>query len=363
MGYIECKNQQGVGSGYTKYRFDLRLNGKRERKLITCRKSAVKSLYREWENQIYSDITGNYSLFEKLDEYLKYSKDFKSEGTYLHEKTVIEDAMKVFFKKDMKINDFRRSHAEDFIQWRKHHVITKYGNVRKKEKLSNATVNRTIAVASCFFNYCIRKEYCIHNPFSMTKLKENNYREVNLSEEQINELLKKSYDIDSMLYNVITIALFTGMRRGEIFSLEWTEVDFDNSVIRLSHLKTKSKKRRFVPISDYLKDVLLSIKNIHYDEKYVIADYTIDILKKQWDKLLVQIDFGTISNGTKLHFHDLRHVFSQTLLNSGVQLEDIQFLLGHQSFETTQKRYAMFARPDLNEKAGRMDNVIRFKAV
>ena len=95
--------------------------------------------------------------------------------------------------------------------------------------------------------------------------------------------------------------------------------------------------------------------------EFVISDYTKDIQKKQWAMLLKRISFGVINDETNLRFHDLRHIFSQTLLNKGVRLEDIQSLLGHQSFETTQRRYAMFARPNLLEKASKVDDVIQFK--
>jgi site-specific recombinase XerD len=56
-------------------------------------------------------------------------------------------------------------------------------------------------------------------------------------------------------------------------------------------------------------------------------------------------------------------VYSQSLLNAGISLEDIQSLLGHQSVETTQKRYAQFARPDLLEKGSMIDNVIKLREV
>ena len=70
-----------------------------------------------------------------------------------------------------------------------------------------------------------------------------------------------------------------------------------------------------------------------------------------------------INDKTKLRVHDLRHVYSQSLLNQGIGLEDIQSLLGHQDITTTQRRYAQYARPDLLEKASKIDNVINFKKI
>jgi site-specific recombinase XerD len=93
--------------------------------------------------------------------------------------------------------------------------------------------------------------------------------------------------------------------------------------------------------------------------KLVAGDYTANVLRKQWLKLLKRVSFGVIGDGTMLCFHDLRHIFAQALLDEGLSLEDIQFLLGHESITTTQERYAMFARPDLISKVSRMDNVVK----
>ncbi len=66
-----------------------------------------------------------------------------------------------------------------------------------------------------------------------------------------------------------------------------------------------------------------------------------------------------LNDGSNLRFHDLRHLFAQSLLNLGIDLEDVQFLLGHQSIQTTQSRYAMFARDDIMEKAARLDKTFK----
>lgn len=181
-----------------------------------------------------------------------------------------------------------------------------------------------------------------------------------LSPKQIEELFTIAQSIDEMFYKTISILLLTGMRRGELFSLEWSEINFDTRFIILSQYKTKGKKRRAIPISPVLKEILLGLHE-NQSGQYVMCDYTVNILTNHWDKLLSQISSPVINDGTKLRVHDLRHVYSQSLLNSGVSLEDIQTLLGHQSVETTQKRYAQFARPDLLEKGSMIDNVIKIK--
>jgi integrase len=355
-----AKNQKEVPKGKVRFQFDTYYLGKRHRKNVTCYKSDVKKIYREWEKQIINGLDGDFTFFEKLDEYLKYSKSMKSEKTYQHEKTMIEQVVKQYFKKDFLLRNFRRSHADDFILWRRNFVVTRNNNTKEHGSISNATLNRTIAVMSYFFNWAIKKEYYHgNNPFYMAKLPENNQREVKLSLEQIRELLAKAHELDERLYQLIIFALLTGMRRGEIFSLTWDEVDLENSRIVLSRTKTKSKKARVIPVVKTLKEILIFMKSNSPEDQLVISDISKDTLKRKWNKLRENLPFGMLEDGTKLRFHDLRHLYAQTLLDLGTELEDIQFLLGHQPYQTTQKRYAMFARPDLHEKASKIDELFK----
>lgn len=359
MGYKEVKDQSGVERGYVKYEFYIRYKGERFRRVETCRRSAVAAIFRDWEDSILKGTTKSYKFFQILDEYLVYVEQSKSTKAFEAESRSIKRFKECF--KNIEISDFRRSNVDQYILWRRTRVYAKHDNTLVKGKISNATINRDLACLSSFFTYCIRMEYInTMNPVAMFKLKENNEREVRLSRLQLEEFLHKAQSIDNMLYNVIAIALLTGMRRKEIFSLEWSEVHFDNSIIILSARKTKSKKSRIVPITPAARDILLGIRN---DSQLVVGNYTSDILRKQWKKLLNMVTFGKINNGTDLHFHDLRHVYAQTLLDQGVGLEDIQSLLGHEDFKTTQSRYAMFARQDLKEKAGLMDNVVQLRRV
>jgi len=361
MSYKEFRDQSGVGKGYVKYQFYIRHKGVQYRRTETCRRSAVQAIYRDWENSILAGTTNEYRLFEILDEYLSFSREFKTEKSSQFEQTIINDVVKKFYKSSMMLNDFTRADADAFIMWRKKHVIVKYENTKTRGQLSNATINRNIAILSYFFNWCIKKGYYKHlNPFSMQKLKEHNYREVMLSTNQIEEMFTAAQSIDDKFYTAVSILLLTGMRRGELFSLEWSEVNFNTRFIILSQYKTKGRKRRAIPISPALAEILKGLPQSGY---LVMGDYTVNIMAKHWNRMLCQISFPVINDGTKLRIHDLRHVYSQSLLNSGVSLEDIQSLLGHQDFSTTQRRYAQFARPDLLEKGSMIDNVIPIRKV
>lgn len=160
-------------------------------------------------------------FFEILDEYLKFSPEFKSERVFRHEKTIVENVVKKFYKHLMMLNDFTRADADAFILWRKKYIIVKYENTKTMGQLANSTINRNIALLSYFFNWAIKKGYFDNlNPFTLQKLKEHNYRIVMLFPEQIEELFRVAQGIDEMFLKAVSILLLTGMRRGELFSLE-----------------------------------------------------------------------------------------------------------------------------------------------
>lgn len=366
MGYLKNPDQSGVRKGYIKYRFDLRYGGQRYRKMETCRASAVQAIYKAWEDKIYEEIhqtsEEQHQLFEIIDQYIDDVRQYKSD-IYIKAEIRALFRLKEYLECDMLISHFRRRHIAEYISWRRGRVFPARDNSRAKGRVANSTINRDIAVISSLFNWAIKREiYNSVNPASMSKLKEANYREVRLSKDQINTMIDTAYSISDNLGRVVSMALMTGMRKKEILSLEWNEVHFNSSIILLSATKTKSKKARIIPLVGDLRNLLIEIQNGEENcEEYVFAGYTADILRKQWQKLLKQVEFNRIKDGTSLHFHDLRHIYAQALLDQGVGLEDIQSLLGHEDIATTQKRYAMFARPDLHSKAEKISNVIRFK--
>lgn len=340
-----------------KYRFDTYIEGQRHQSIVSCWPSEVKKRYKAWEALLVTQAEKANApwLFEKLDEYLEYSKQIKSNAQHKHETTVVNRAVKVFFK-DTPLHEVTRAHIEAFVAWRRSQC---FYEVRHRSTVTESTVNHALSVLNYFFNWArIRGYYMSLNPCFKTKLKEHNIREVRLTKEQLDELLTKAAERDVRLYWVIVICLSTGLRYGEVMGLEWHEVDFDRSLICLSRLKTKSKKARIVPIINPLREMLLAMRNASGIGGKVIGS-SYNAIRLLWKRFRPSLSFTTESDGP-LRLHDLRHCTAQYLLDSGVALEDIQVVLGHQDYATTQRRYAMFARPDLAEKMACLENIIPF---
>ena len=136
--------------------------------------------------------------------------------------------------------------------------------------------------------------------------------------------------------NFMRLALFTGMRRGEIFKLEWRDVDFDRGFIHIRH--PKGGKSQKIPLNDASRDVLAAHPHVE-GTPYVFPGQG----GKQ--RVTIQVASNRIKARAGLPadfrpLHGLRHLFASALASSGqVDMLTLQKLLTHKSPNMT-KRYA-----------------------
>ena len=136
---------------------------------------------------------------------------------------------------------------------------------------------------------------------------------------------------------MILLSMNTGMRKGEVFKLTWSNVDFKMKQLTVAAPTAKNGKVRHIPLNSEALDLLIEWKLQDLkDSKYVFANkdgVPFDNVKKGWAKILkaAQID--------DFRWHDLRHHFASKLVMAGVNLNTVRDLLGHSSYAMT-LRYA-----------------------
>jgi integrase len=128
------------------------------------------------------------------------------------------------------------------------------------------------------------------------------------------------------------VALHTGMRQSEQFSLLWDEIDFDRRKIFL--YKTKNGSDREVPMSKTCHQVLT---DLHTKKKnawvFQATRYKVRLKNpRQWFETVLR-DAGVID----FHWHDLRHTFCSRLVMKGVDLRTVMVLAGHKSISVTMR--------------------------
>lgn len=128
---------------------------------------------------------------------------------------------------------------------------------------------------------------------------------------------------------VILLGLDSGLRRGEILTLDWKNIDLDAGIIQILGTHTKTQRTRSVPMTNRTKAELLSLANFDTSGKV----FPFNDFKRSWATAV------KIANIDGLHFHDLRRTFVTRLQSGGVSIGIAAELAGHSRLETTQKHY------------------------
>jgi len=174
------------------------------------------------------------------------------------------------------------------------------------------------------------------------------------------------------LHALYVMAVHTGMRRGELFALRWSDIDFNEGVawVRQTLLasgtnpkfgRPKNAKPRSVPLSD---DVLATLRAHRVNQEIERAHFGPDY--RDYDLVFCQPNGAPIdgSSFNKWHwakvrkaaklpertrFHDLRHTFVSRALAAGANLRAISDMVGHHDPGFTARRYAHSIQDDQRE--------------
>ncbi|MBW1741318.1 MAG: tyrosine-type recombinase/integrase [Deltaproteobacteria bacterium] len=152
---------------------------------------------------------------------------------------------------------------------------------------------------------------------------------------------------------MMKLALFTGMRKGEIIKLRWTDLDFKRKFINMSDPKGGSDQR--IPMNQTAEEILTRQPKVG---KYVFpgnqGKRRVDVSKEANS---IKEEAGLPKDFRP--FHGLRHVFASTLASSGqVDLYTLQRLLTHKSPNMTQ-RYAHLRDDALRRASNVMEEMIQ----
>ena len=201
--------------------------------------------------------------------------------------------------------------------------------------LAPQTVKHLLRLLARIINFGFGKGLCPGLKFKIEFPKVNNVKTEDLSPEQLSSLMEAiSQEYDLQASNFMRMALFTGMRRGELFKLQWNDIDSDRGFIHIRH-DPKGGKDQIIPLNDVVRELLLN--HPKSDSPFVFPGRG----GKQRTRYPRRIDAIRERAGLPKDFrpcHGLRHFFASQLASSGeVDMYVLQRLLTHQSPLETQR--------------------------
>ena len=210
---------------------------------------------------------------------------------------------------------------------------------------SPATKNRYKNVFGKTYKIALADGKVTSNPARLVEQRaENNARIRFLSEDEekrLREAIKRRFPTHMPEFDV---ALHTGMRKSEQFSLEWPQVSLSRKRIRLE--RTKNGSDRDIPLNKTCQKVFEALHATRpHSGRIFLSRYGRDLNDpRAWFELA--LEEARVKN---FRWHDLRHTFISRLIMKDVNLRTVQELAGHKTISMT-TRYAHLA-PEHNQAA------------
>ena len=218
---------------------------------------------------------------------------------------------------------------------------------------SPQTVKHILALLSRIIRFGTDRGLCAPMTFTIKMPKVDNIKTEDLTPQQLQNLIET---LNTTKYQtaatMMMVALFTGMRRGEIFNLKWDHIDFDHGFIHIHEPKGGVSQK--IPLNANSRDIFTSIEQ---SSEYVFP------ARNGGPRKDANKDFNRIKTEAGLPkdfrpMHGLRHVYATILASSGsIDMLTLQKLLTHKDQRMTQ-RYIHYRDDALKRAADKTDDIM-----
>jgi integrase len=308
------------------------VEGKRHREKVGRRSDAI-TLYQRRKTDARMGIKmpeirpRRAVLFEEIAaDALVYSKEHKA--SYPGDRSTVGKLLPIFGK--VPLDDMTPQTIKAYLDTR--------------DDLTKTTINRYRGTLSMIFQEAIRNGKAKVNPARLVRLhRENNSRVrfiTYLEEEVIRGIIRERCPIHEP---ELTLALETGMRRGELYSLDWDRVDLERRQLLL--LKTKNGTARVVILTAAAVSAVEELKKRRNPDspKVCLTRYGEPMVSpRAWFELVMEEAAKKNPSLQDVTWHIFRHTYISRLVMAGVDLRTVQELAGHKDIKMT-VRYAHLA--------------------
>lgn len=311
-----------------------------------------------------------------------YNENVQRQGNYyITFKDVVKEYTKVYITTKLKPNT-----QKNYINKIDKYILKEYASreVRTIKSLelhdyinglntSTIVKNKLVHILKGIFNYAVSQGYIKYNPTSYlfvigadagTETNKTDYIEmINDINEDI-ESIKRIFNKNRLIDNVVKVLLETGLRINELLCLTWEDVDFNKQEISinksLNYIKGEyivttpktARAKRKISISDPLFKILSDLKINNDTERnnknLVLCTRTFNYI----NYCNVNDSFKRRLKGTKynkIHIHSLRHLYTVLLIDNGVNIRTVSNILGHCNLNTTLNIYCNVTRKDIRD--------------
>ncbi|MFB5192760.1 site-specific integrase [Alicyclobacillus fastidiosus] len=248
-------------------------------------------------------------------------------------------------------------------------------------KLAPSTVHRIHRVLRTALNYAVKQGYLVKSPMTRVDAPERRTpRRTILSVQQAKTMLTWLKQRRPGPYKACFLAIYTGMRCGEVAGLQWGDVEWDTNVLHVRRSRQRTKGEDIVGTPKtadserdiVVPDMVMNELRLWYDAQRAFHR----LVEMPWDESLyvVRLPDGEVpdphifARGVKVAltklglpivtFHDLRHTHASWLLESGVDLKVVSQRLGHSSISVTADVYSHVTRRLQEDAVKKLENMM-----
>ena len=281
-------------------------------------------------SEFYSYMEADQKTYSSMKHYIEYVADFME--------SVCKNDDKNAFYKYVTVADIRE------------YIVSLRRRVEDGKEVKNGdSIQATKwSALNSFFNFLVMDDYIDINPMTKTRRPKNRTERpvVYLEEEEINSIMERIKTESKTQFVNRDLAIFalgigTGMRVGALTQINVEDIDFKNNTI---HVIEKGNKDRYLPFGTNTRNILsawLIDRSTYFGDTETSA-----LFISQWRQRLSEEGvrkfmkkYADGINGKHITPHKMRSSTATNMAKSGVDIQTIANILGHQSVTTTQ-RYA-----------------------
>lgn len=306
------------------YFIDYHENGKRVRRSVGPSRQAAEDVLKQIQKKLsvapeVARPVSRVSLGQLITRFQEYISEKYSPNTQQRYQVVLQQFL-----------NFLKNQTDRPLVDITNETLVSFRDARQSQNVKPRTINAEIQILRLMFK--LARQWGMHsdNPAEgLASLKIEREEDVQyLSRQDARRLLQ---NCSEWFVPVAFLILNTGLRKGEIETLLWEDVDLDNRLlyVRNRNQRTSAESEREIPINDALYDVLVSHRRKHPEDVLVFTDKNKNPIHKNLlrDELKKAALGAGLNNVTQLKV--LRQTFAAQLVMQGVALKTFKELMGY----------------------------------